>query len=74
MKAIGFNDHMRDRYGWRLATMDTGILSDTGNIHTVGIKSITKRVMAMATERRSTEMLGLQDPDDPQSCVLGSPF
>jgi hypothetical protein len=54
--------------------MDTGILSDTGNIHTVGIKSITKRVMAMATERRSTEMLGLQDPDDPQSCVLGSPF
>jgi hypothetical protein len=73
MKVIGLNDHMRDRYGWLLATMDTGILSDTGNIHTVGIKSIIKRVMAMAT-KRSTEMLGLQDPADPQSCVLASPL
>ena len=69
MKVIGLNYHMTKRDGWRLATMDTGILSDTGkaiivgtNIDTIGIKNMTeiiKRVMAMATER-STEMLGLQ--------------
>ena len=64
---------MTKRDGWRLATMDTGILSDTGkaiivgtNIDTIGIKNVTeiiKRVMAMATER-STEMLGLQRLDN----------
>jgi hypothetical protein len=74
MKVIGLNDHMTKRDGWRLATMDTGILSDTGkaiivgtNIDTIGIKNVTeiiKRVMAMATERRSTEMLGLQRLDN----------
>jgi len=73
MKVIGLNDHMTKRDGWRLATMDTGILSDTGkaiivgtNIDTIGIKNVTeiiKRVMAMATER-STEMLGLQRLDN----------
>ena len=74
MKVIGLNDHMTKRDGWRLATMDTGILSDTGkaiivgtNIDTIGIKNVTeiiKRVMAMATERRSTEMLRLQRLDN----------
>jgi hypothetical protein len=74
MKVIGLNYHMTKRDGCRLATMDTGILSDTGkaiivgtNIDTIGIKNVTeiiKRVMAMATERRSTEMLGLQRLDN----------
>ena len=61
MKVIGLNYHMRKRDGWRLATMDTGILSDTGqaiivgmNIDTVGIRKeseIIIWVMAMATKR-----------------------
>ena len=62
MKLIGLNDPMKKRGGWSLATMDTGILSDTGkaiivgtNIDTVGTKNVSeitmKRVMAMATER-----------------------
>ena len=61
MKVIGLNYHMRKRDGWRLATMDTGILLVTGqaiivdmNIDTVGIKKgseIIIWVMAVATER-----------------------
>ena len=64
MMVIGLNDHMTTRYGWPLATMDKGILSDTGkalivgtNIDTVGIKNVSeiiRRVVAMATEKRST--------------------
>ena len=64
MKVIGLNYHMRKRDGWRLATMDKGILSDTGkalivgtNIDTVGIKNVSeiiRRVVAMATEKRRT--------------------
>ncbi len=72
MKVIGLNDHMTKRDGWRLATMDTGILSDTGkaiivgtNIDTIGIKNVTEIIKrVMATERRSTEMLGLQRLDN----------
>src|SRR5262245_59324422 len=69
MKVIGLNDHMKKLDGWCLATMETGILSDTGkaiivgtNIDTAGIKNMTeiiKRVMAMATTR-ITEMPGLE--------------
>ena len=64
MKVIGLNNHMTTRDGWPLATMDKGILSDTGkalivgtNINTVGIKNVSeiiRRVVAMATEKRST--------------------
>jgi len=70
MKVIGLNYHMTKRDGWRLATMDTGILSDTGkaiivgtNIDTVGIKNVSEiiiRVVAMATERSTEMLLGLQ--------------
>ena len=64
MKVIGLDDHTTKRYGWPLAMMDTVILSDTGkvlivgtNIDTVGIKNVSeiiRRVVAMATEKRST--------------------
>ena len=64
MMVIGLNYHMTTRDGWPLATMDKAILSDTGkalivgtNIDTVGIRNVSeiiRRVVAMATEKRST--------------------
>jgi len=63
MRVIGLDYHMTKRDGWLLATMDKGILSDTGkalivgtNIDTVGIKNVSeiiRRVFAMATETSS---------------------
>jgi len=63
MRVIGLDYHMTKRDGWPLATMDKGILSDTGkalvvgtSIDTVGTKNTTEIIRrAMATER-STRM------------------
>ena len=61
MKVIGLNDHITKLDGSLLATMDKGILSDTGkaiavgtNIDTVGIRNVSEIiiwVVVMATGR-----------------------